>query len=130
MTNASVEETAKLWLREMEACVRDVDFARARRIFSPDVVGFGSVSAMLVGLDALERAQWRRVWPVIRGFTFDTNELRCGLGGDVVWVACPWTSMGQKSDGSWHDRRGRMTAVLKNENDRWLAVHTHHSLAP
>jgi ketosteroid isomerase-like protein len=130
MTSASIEETANSWLREMEACVRDVDFVRARHIFSPDVIGFGSVSAMLIGLDALERDQWRRVWPAIRGFTFDTTKLRCGHGGDFIWIACPWTSEGQAADGSWRDRPGRMTAVLKNEDGRWLAVHTHFSQAP
>jgi ketosteroid isomerase-like protein len=130
MTNASVEETAKAWLHEMEACVRDVDFTRARHIFSPEVVGFGSFSAMLVGLDELERDQWRRVWPAIRAFTFDTNELRCETGGDFIWIACPWTSEGQAADGSWRDRPGRMTAVLKRVDDRWLAIHTHFSQAP
>jgi ketosteroid isomerase-like protein len=130
MTDANVEETAKAWLREMEACVRAVDFDRVRSIFSPDVVGFGSVSAMLVGLDALERDQWRRVWPMIRGFTFETSDLRCGQDGDIIWIACPWISQGQTADGLWQDRPGRMTVVLKYEDGHWLAVHTHHSLAP
>jgi ketosteroid isomerase-like protein len=130
MTDANVEETAKAWLREMEACVRAVDFDQARSIFSPDVVGFGSVSAMLVGLDALERDQWRRVWPMIRGFTFKTSDLRCGQGGDIMWIACAWMSQGQAADGSWRDRPGRMTVVLKHEDGRWIAIHTHHSLAP
>jgi ketosteroid isomerase-like protein len=130
MTGANVEEAVVSWLREMEACVRAVDFARARNIFADDVVGFGSVSAMLIGLDALERDQWRRVWSVIRQFTFEIDALRCDLSGDVIWLACPWTSKGQRADGSWIDRPGRMTAVLRRSGDRWLAVHTHHSLAP
>jgi ketosteroid isomerase-like protein len=129
MTNANVDEIASAWLREMERCVREVDFARARLIFASDVVGFGSVATMLVGLDALERDQWRKVWPVIRDFTFETNELRCGLDGDLIWIACPWTSQGRAADGSWKDRPGRMTAVLKRYDGRWLAIHTHHSLA-
>ena len=130
MSDANVEETVIAWLREMESCVRDVDFARARRIFAEDVVGLGSVTAMLIGLDALERDQWRRVWPVIRDFTFETDALCCGFSSDLIWLACPWTSKGQAADGSWIDRPGRMTAVLQRENHRWLAVHTHHSLAP
>jgi ketosteroid isomerase-like protein len=39
-------------------------------------------------------------------------------------------SQGQAADGSWRDRPGRMTVVLKRAGNRWLAVHTHHSLAP
>ena len=130
MTDANVDEIARTWLREMEMFVRKVDFAKARHIFTPDAVGFGSVSTMLLGLDALERDQWRKVWPVIRDFRFELGLLRCGLGSDVVWIACPWTSQGQAADGSWRHRPGRMTAVLKYIDDRWLAVHTHHSLAP
>ena len=130
MTSASVEEIAHEWLREMQSCCREVDFARARQIISDDVVGFGSRSAVLNGLDALERDQWRYVWPVIRDFTFQIDRLTCGRSGDLIWIACPWMSRGQATDGTWRDRPGRMTVVLRKSGDRWLAVHTHHSLAP
>src|SRR4051794_19376186 len=130
MTDTSAHEIAKNWLSEMQACVRAQDFARARGIFSPDVIAFGSRATLLAGLDALERDQWRHVWPAIRDFTFRTRELACGLSGDLVWISCPWMSRGQDSNGAWQPRPGRMTAVLKKIDSRWLAVHTHHSLAP
>jgi ketosteroid isomerase-like protein len=130
MTDTRANEIALHWLAEMQRCVRAHDYARAREIFSSDVVAFGSLATMLIGLDDLERDQWQHVWPVIKGFTFTTFELVAGLSGEVVWIACPWTSEGQGSDGVWRSRPGRMTAVLKQFEGRWLAIHTHHSLAP
>jgi ketosteroid isomerase-like protein len=126
----AVDEVARTWLTEMEACVRSVDFARCRAIFADDVVGLGTRAALVVGLDALERDQWRHIWGTIRGFTFLLDDLHGGGDGEVVWLACPWTSEGQTADGTWNERRGRITAVLERRTGRWLAVHTHHSLAP
>jgi ketosteroid isomerase-like protein len=126
-----VDQIARQWLAEMESCVRAVDFERCRAIFADDVVAFGSRAAMVVGLDALEEDQWRQIWPAIREFTFVTDRLRTGAGeGDLIWLACPWTSLRQDDTGRWQPRPGRMTAVLAALEGRWLAIHTHHSLEP
>jgi len=128
--NADAETIARAWLAEMEACVRAVDYARCRAIFTADVVGFGTRTAAAIGLDALERDQWRHVWGRIRSFTFVTDELYCARSSDALWLACPWTSEGRDLDGGWTHRPGRITAVLERRAGRWLAVHTHHSLVP
>jgi ketosteroid isomerase-like protein len=126
-----IEAVVRSWLAEMETCVRSEDYARCRAIFAADVVAFGTRAALVVGLDALERDQWRHIWGTIRGFTFLVEEMRCRGYGDVgIWIACPWTSEGRGPDGTWRARRGRMTAVLERRGERWLAVHTHHSLVP
>lgn len=122
---------ARAWLAEMESCVREVNFPRCRALFAADVIGFGSKTPMVVGLDALERDQWRQVWPHIRNFTFLINQMQSGAGGDsLVWIGCPWTSERQDAAGAWIERPGRMTAVLTQRGGEWLAVHTHHSLVP
>ena len=121
---------ARAWLTEMEACVRAEDYARCRAIFAADVVGFGTRTAIAVGLDALEHDQWRHIWGRIRGYTFLTDELSCARYGDGLWLGCPWISEGRGPDGDWRRRPGRMTAVLERRDGRWLAVHTHHSVVP
>ena len=127
----AADAIARAWLAEMEACVRDVDFARCRAIFADEVVGFGTRAAVAIGLEALEAEQWRHVWGRIRGFTFVAEELRCARYGDeALWLGCPWTSEGRGPDGAWRQRPGRITAVLERRDGRWLAVHTHHSLVP
>lgn len=123
-------EIALAWLAEMEACVRAVDLVRCRAIFAPEVIGFGTKAAAAVGLDALEHDQWRHIWGHIRGFTFVTTDLHAGRSGDLLWLACPWTSEAPDAVGVWRSRPGRITAVLERRDGRWLAVHTHHSLAP
>ncbi|MGH2531958.1 MAG: YybH family protein [Thermomicrobiales bacterium] len=130
MNHLDAGAIARSWLTEMESCVRAVDYARARAIFAPDVVGFGSRGAMLIGRDALERDQWRQVWGAIRNFTFLRDDLHCGSdGASLIWLGCPWTSEGRDRSGNWADRPGRMTAILRQMDGRWVAVHTHHSLA-
>lgn len=127
----TAEEIALAWLSEMEACVRTLDFARCRAIFALDVVGFGTKAAAAVGLDALEHDQWRHIWGTIRNFTFLTGDLRCAKYGDAaLWLGCPWQSEAPGAGGTWRHRPGRITAVLECRDGRWVAVHTHHSLAP
>lgn len=131
MSEVDVEGIARVWLAEMEACVRAMDYERCRAIFAEDVVAFGTRAALVVGLEPLERDQWRHIWGTIRGFTFVVEELHCrGYEEEGIWLACPWTSEGQGADGNWFERLGRMTAVLERRGDAWLAVHTHHSLVP
>jgi ketosteroid isomerase-like protein len=126
-TGATIEPV-KAWLAEMQDCVQTVDFARCRAIFAPDVTAFGSLGERLSGLERLEHDQWRRVWPRISNFTFDLDRLDWGGTGDVLWLACPWTSEGRREDGTPFTRPGRITAVLERRAGRWVAVHTHHSL--
>src|SRR5215210_5445910 len=119
------------WLTEMQTCVRTQDYTRCRAIFAEDVVAFGTRAALVVGLDALERDQWRHIWGAIQGLTFLTDELHYrAYGVTGLWLAWPWTSQGRGPDGEWQERLGRITAVLERRGREWLAVHTHHSLVP
>jgi ketosteroid isomerase-like protein len=127
----AAQMVVQAWLSEMERCVRDLDYSGCRRIFAEDVVGFGTRASMVIGLDALERDQWRNVWSKIRGFTFTVEDLQVGTPSDeLLWLACPWTSERRGADAEWHSRHGRITAILERRNGQWLAVHTHHSIAP
>ncbi|MEA2529505.1 MAG: hypothetical protein QOF01_1891 [Thermomicrobiales bacterium] len=131
MVRGADEVVALAWLAEMEACIRSQDYARCRAIFADDVAAFGTRAALVVGLEALERDQWRHIWGTIRNFRFLTDDLHCrGYGDEGIWVACPWQSEGPGLNGAWRERPGRMTAVLERRGERWLAVHTHHSLVP
>ena len=121
---------ARAWLVEMQSCVRAVDYDRARAIFRQDVVGFGTYSGVLDGLDHLVAGQWRNVWGTIRDFTFDLDEVRAGVEGDLLWAACPWDSVGTRPDGTIFDRPDRVTVILVRDGDAWRAAHTHFSLYP
>lgn len=118
------------WLDEFAAAVRGVDYATGRRLYAPDVVGFGSVADRADGLDDLVARQWRRVWGVTRGFRFVDAGRVCRVVGDTAWVAADWWSQGGNPADGWYDRTGRVTIVLERRAGRWLAVHTHYSLAP
>ena len=128
--NAAALEAVRGWLVELQTCVRAVDYERARAIFLPDVVGFGTYGGVLDGLQALEEQQWRHVWPVIADFTFRLDEARMGTDGALAWAACPWDSRGTRPDGATFPRPGRLTVILARRAGRWLAAHTHFSLYP
>ncbi len=128
-----MEELIRAWFTRMQSCVRKVDYAGARPIFSADVVGYGTYNSILRGIDALQRDQWENVWSKICDFTFRLEELDWDAAENVAWAACPWSSLGVRPDGSTFERLGRVTVALKRQpgsEGQWLAVHTHFSLYP
>jgi ketosteroid isomerase-like protein len=118
------------WLLELQASVRAVDFDRGRALCATDIVAFGTVAYLVEGLDRVVEQQWGRVWPRIRDFSIRVPEARGGIAGDQAWVAAPWDSLGVRPDGTTFARPGRLTVILERRNGRWLAMHTHFSLAP
>jgi ketosteroid isomerase-like protein len=126
----SATEIARVWLTDMQACVRAVDYERAHALFADDVVAFGTFAAIVAGRERLEREQWRNIWPTIADFTFRLDELHC-LGTDqMLCVVVAWDSLGRRDNGETFDRPGRATLVLERHGERWVAVHSHFSLAP
>jgi ketosteroid isomerase-like protein len=123
-------EPIREWLRQWQACVRAVDFAGGRRLCAPELMAFGTRAVMVDGVDRVMAEQWRHVWPGIRDFTVDVEQARGAATGDRAWVAAPWISRGVRPDGSTFPRPGRLTIAFERRDGRWLAVHTHFSLAP
>jgi ketosteroid isomerase-like protein len=125
-----VEAAVRGWLRDLERCVRDVDYDTARPLFADDVVGFGTFGTILQGIDALAADQWQNVWPNIDAFNFELDSLRGGADGALAWAICLWDSLGRRPDGETFKRPGRATIILRRDGNRWQAVHTHFSLTP
>lgn len=124
-------EAIREWFRQMQSCVRAVDYERAKPLFDAEVIGYGTYREIMVGLENLARQQWHNVWPAIREFTFKLDQLHLDGAGAVAWGACPWDSQGFKPDGTSFYRPGRVTvAFRRNESGQWLATHTHFSLYP
>ena len=130
MPPRALEDIARDFLLEMQACVRTVDYERAHALFAEDVVAFGTLAIVVVGRDRLERDQWHNVWPTIQDFTFRLTELHCQGTVEAVCVIVPWDSVGQGPDGHAFNRPGRATLLLSPRGDRWVATHSHFSLAP
>jgi ketosteroid isomerase-like protein len=127
---ASVREWMASWGDE----VATVRMDQALERFDPGVVGFGTAADIVHGIDALHAHQWASVWPSIRGFAFDVARLEVLASPDgcqAVAIA-PWSSQGRAADGSWFDRPGRATVVLRRDGEGhpWRGVHTHFSLVP
>ena len=120
------------WLAEWGECIASLDFARARALFDPEVVGFGTFSDLLVGIDDLESRQWRAVWPAIADFRFDVAGVWTEVSPDrrLGHLAAGWTSTGAHEDGTPFPRPGRCTVTLRRADPAtpWLGTHTHFSL--
>jgi ketosteroid isomerase-like protein len=116
------------WLDRFASCVRDVDYARARPFFHPDVVAFGTHRDVITGLAQWQSAQWDNVWPRTSDFRFDMESVKF-LALDAMAIAvAPWTSTGYHEDGTAFERPGRATMVFRREAEGWLCVHSHMSL--
>lgn len=130
MTAVSLSEIARSFLLEMQDCVRAVDYERARSLFAEDVIAFGTFAAVVEGREILERDQWRNVWPTIGDFTFRLDDLHCLGTSEALCVVVPWDSTGRRADGEPFSRPGRATLLLVRRQHRWVAAHSHFSLAP
>jgi ketosteroid isomerase-like protein len=130
MSSGSLAEIGRAFLIQMQECVRAVDYARAHALFDEDVVAFGTFATVVAGRERLEQQQWRSVWPTIRDFTFRLDELHCLGTEEVICVIVPWDSQGRDANGQPFSRPGRATLLLTRRGDRWVATHSHFSLAP
>lgn len=121
------------WFARWGALVAGLDFVRARDLFDPAVVGFGTFQDHVHGRDALEAEQWRRVWPTIEEFRFEIDSLVAVISPDRLMAsgAILWSSTGLAEDGSRFPRPGRCTVIFRRSrtDGAWLGVHTHFSLA-
>lgn len=114
--------------------VGDVDFRRARELYTDDVIAFGSLGKMLTSRDALETEQWRAVWPTLADYRHDLSTLEVIVSPDRLMAmgAVIARSVGIHKDGSHFERPVRVTATLMRETvgAPWFMTHTHVSLTP
>ncbi len=86
------------------------------------------------GLEALERDQWRNVWPKISDFAWDFEGMQVGVSPDrlLAFLITTWHSTGYHEDGTCFDRPGRTTVLLARDGvtTMWHGIHTHFSLHP
>jgi ketosteroid isomerase-like protein len=121
------------WLEAFTTCVRARDLDGGRALFDPDAAGFGTVTEVYAGLDALVSSQWSEVWGRTEDFAFDADRRRW-LDGSLCVVAATWRSTGTDADGETGGRRtrtGRATVALqRSAGGGLLAVHSHFSMTP
>jgi ketosteroid isomerase-like protein len=132
VVDPGIAKQLEAWLEAFAERVRQVDPAGARSLFAPSLRGFGTRVFDADGRDAVEREQWRHVWPSTRGFGFELDALSVWLSPDarLASVAVPWRSTGISPDGTPFERRGRATLVLSRAGGAWLGLHTHFSVDP
>ena len=97
-------------------------------MFAPDVVAFGSLTEVMVGLDSLIEEQWSQIWPNTRDFSFD-SPLLLSIEDNLCVVVAEWGSQGRLAD-RHYERRGRATLVLRREASGLLCLHSHFSMVP
>lgn len=122
------------WLDRFSACVREVDYAAAYPFWHPRILAFGTVQAVVEGLEPFRDRQWDSVWPRTTDFRFRLDDARvlASRDGSLAVALAPFDSTGYHPDGSPFDRPGRTTlALVPNPAgpEAWVAVHSHMSLA-
>jgi len=130
-----VRQSVHQWLDEFAMCVREKDFSSGRKMFSEDVIGFGTWTGRMVGMEDLLISQWSNVWSKTEGFEFDEDytDFWCNdaIEPTQCTVAALWKSTGIGEDGRGFERKGRSTIVLKRHlGNEWRAIHSHFSFFP
>ena len=124
--------TIKAWFDIWGKFVSQVDFDAARKMFEEEIVGFGTWTDTIEGLDNLIEKQWKSVWPTIKDFRFLTETLRIQVSPDRLFAiaAVVWESTGFHENHEAYIRPGRATVSLRRQNlgTEWKGTHTHLSL--
>jgi ketosteroid isomerase-like protein len=131
---AAIAAEIRDWLERFAACVREVDYRSAYPFWHPRIIAFGTVQALVEGLEPFRDRQWESVWPKTSDFAFrlDATRVLASADGSLAVAIAPFTSTGYHPDGARFDRPGRTTLILMpnpGAGERWLAVHSHMSLA-
>ena len=130
ITTTDPLEAVRAWFALLSSYCAAVDFDSAEAIFADDVVSFGTRAAIVSGMEHLRRNQWEGIWPNIRDFRIDVEHVEGGGSETTAWGVATWSSTGFDEQHQPFDRPGRGTVILERRDGRWLAVHTHFSLAP
>jgi len=131
----AVQQSLQNWLDTFAMYVREKDFASGRAMFSDDVIGYGTWTDRMVGMDNLFDNQWSNVWPRTEGFTFDRDYTDFWVDSaeepTQCTIAALWSSTGIDEYGEHFKRNGRSTIVLRRTlGGEWQAIHTHFSFFP
>lgn len=122
------------WLAHWGDLVAKVDFKRSRPMFAEDIVAFGSMVEMMTSQAALEREQWRNVWPTMEDYRYDLSTMEVVTSPDrlMAMAAVIFRSTGLNADKSKFQRDGRATVTLMRETvgAPSICTHTHVSLKP
>jgi ketosteroid isomerase-like protein len=130
ITTSNPLEAVTQWFALLSRYCAAVDFDSAEAIFADDVVSFGTKATIVSGRTPLRQNQWQGIWPNIEGFSIDVAHVEGGGDETVAWGVATWTSTGFDEAHQPFNRPGRGTVILERRDGRWLAVHTHFSLAP
>ena len=126
----SIAEWFKVWGDRVGA----VNFKAVREMFTEDCVGFGSKIEMVTSREALERDQWRAIWPTIEDYRYDFSTLEVVVSPDrlMAMAASIFRSTGIHKDNTRFERTGRATVTLQRTavGAPWICNHSHVSLKP
>jgi hypothetical protein len=125
-------ESLRVWVAQFSQHVAALEYDRAAEMMASEVTSFSTWHDVVVGVDHFVNDQWRRVWPTIDQFRFETEKMRAAVSDDrlMASVAVTWTSVGFDEAQVPFDRPGRGTFVLVrgSTNAPWRAIHGHFSL--
>jgi len=126
----SIAEWFQVWGDRVGA----VNFKAVRDMFTEDAIAFGSKVEMVQSREALERDQWRVIWPTIEDYRYDLSTLEVVVSPDRLMAmgASIFRSTGIHKNGTKFERTGRATVTLQRGavGAPWVCNHSHVSLTP
>lgn len=130
ITSSDTTTAVQQWFGLLGKYCANEDYESARLIFADEVASFGTKADIVTGLERLQTNQWKGIWPNIRNFRIDIDEIVSGGSDGFAWGIATWTSTGFDDQHKPYPRPGRATVVLERRQKAWFAVHTHFSLNP
>lgn len=125
----------KAWLEAYEECVNDLNYSRARDLFSGMARCYGIRVPMAVTIDEFQSKEWEKEWPFIDKFKWKyTHRIIFESDPGSKWFASAfldWTAVGFDHNGKPYARNGRTDLVfIKPGGAPAKCYHLHMSLNP
>jgi ketosteroid isomerase-like protein len=120
-------DTPQDWLSEFVEAVRTGDTDAGRVLFADDVVGYGTLTPRMLGLDDLVEWQWRPTWERVETWQLTDVDVVEQTDALAVLAVC-WKRVNNDDHAVVH---GRATLVLRRgAGSAWRCIHSHFSADP
>ena len=120
-------DTPQDWLSEFVEAVRTGDTDAGRSLFADDVVGYGTLTPRMLGLDDLVERQWGPTWERVEEWRLTDVDVVEQTEALAVLAFC-WERVNNDDHTVVH---GRATLVLRRRaGSAWRCIHSHFSSDP
>jgi len=125
----SIEDTIKAIQIDMWDAIEKNDIERYASYIHPQYTAFNETATELFTGKEKEMIAVKSWLSQASDIKTNMHNAKVTVVGDIAWLTYIWTDSGMENDKVFRSK-GKSTRLYKNENGRWLCIHSHFTLMP